>query len=216
MEQNKILMTIGAIIITFILLFGVYKLTNQPVQTDFPEINKIKTDDHIMWSKDKKNILVEYSDFQCPACKEFHTVFRQMETSNNPDLDITKKITLVFRHYPLIQIHNNAENAAYATEAANKQGKFFEMSDLLFNKQTEWENLSDSKSYFTDLAKQLNLNLNQFNKDLNLQSTKDRIQEDLSSGDKAGINSTPTFFLNGKKLDNIQSLDDFKKTLRNL
>jgi protein-disulfide isomerase len=216
MEQNKILMTIGAIIITFILLFGVYKLTNQPVQTDFPEINKITANDHIMWSTDKKNILVEYSDYQCPGCKNIHNILTQFSASGSADLDITKKVTLVFRHYPLSQIHPSSIIASYAAEAAGKQGKFNEMSDLLFNEQEKWDKSENLKEYFNNLAKILSLNISQFNKDMDSKEIKEKVDSDITSGDKGRIDETPSFFLNGKKMDRITNIDDFKKILRNL
>lgn len=207
-------MAVGAVIITFILLFGVYKLTNSPVQTDFPEINKISPNDHVMWSLEKKNILVEYSDYQCPGCKNIHNILAQFSASGSPDLDITKKITLVFRHYPLSQIHPSSIIAAYAVEAADKQGKFNEMSDLLFSEQEKWGKSGNVKEYFNNLAKNLVLNITQFDKDMDSKEVKEKVDADIASGDKAGIEETPTFFLNGKKLDRITSIDDFKKTLR--
>lgn len=214
MEKNQILMTIAALVITFILLFGVYKLTNQPVQTNFPEINKITVNDHIMWSLEKKNILVEYSDYQCLGCKNIHNIFSQFSASGSADLDITKKVTLVYRHYPISQIHPSSIIAAYAAEAAGKQGKFNEMSDILFNEQDVWGKSNDVKGNFVNYAKSLDLNLDQFNKDMDSKTIKEKVEADIASADKAGINETPTFFYNGKKLDRITSIEEFKKILR--
>lgn len=214
MEKNQILMTIAALVITFILLFGVYKLTNQPVQTNFPEINKITVNDHIMWSLEKKNILVEYSDYQCLGCKNIHNIFSQFSASGSADLDITKKVTLVYRHYPISQIHPSSIIAAYAAEAAGKQGKFNEMSNILFNEQDVWGKSNDVKENFVNYAKSLDLNLDQFNKDMDSKTIKEKVEADIASADKAGINETPTFFYNGKKLDRITSIEEFKKILR--
>lgn len=216
MQMNKIVLAIGGIILTFILLFGVYKLVNGPVTSDFPETNIVKTSDHIQWSKEKKNIIVEYSDFQCPACKNMHDMFNRFEASGSPDLDITKKFTLVYRHYPLYQIHPSSIDASYAAEAAEKQNKFNEMSDLLFKNQEEWGKSSNPKEYFIKLAQELNLNIDQFKKDVNSPDVKNKVQGDMASGDKLGINQTPTLFVNGRKLNDIGLISNFTKMLRDL
>src|SRR3989338_4151412 len=143
MNKNIIIISIVSVLGTFLLLFGVYKLINQPVQTDFPQTKQIKASDHIKWSSEKKNILVEYSDFQCPACKNAHNILRDIEASGSADFEITKKVTFVYRHFPLYQIHNKAYVAAYAAESASKQGKFWEMTDLLFDNQQTWKESND-------------------------------------------------------------------------
>jgi len=215
MNPKNILIWSGAIIATFILLFFAYKLTSAHVQTDFSEITKVRASDHTKWSKDNKNVLVEYSDFQCPACKSFHEVLKSFEASSSPDFAITQKITLIFRYYPLYQIHKNSLNAAYAAEAAGLQGKFWEMGNKLFEKQDSWRSLSDPKNYFFNLASELKLDLVKFQKDLHSQSVKDKVQNDLSQGEKIGINETPTFFLNGKKVE-VNNLNEFKQLLISL
>jgi len=215
MNLKNILIWSGAIISTFILLLFAYKLTSTPIKTDFSEINKIRSDDHIKWSKDNKNILVEYSDFQCPACKSFHEVLKSFEASSSPDFAITQKETLVFRCYPLYQIHKNSLNAAYAAEAAALQNKFWEMVDVLYDKQSEWSSLSDPKNYFINLAKSLKLDTEKFQKDMDSKEVKDKVQANLTEGKSIGISSTPTFFLNGKQV-NVRSIDEFKKLLLSL
>lgn len=209
MNQKNILIAVGSIIATFALLFIIYKFTNAPVRTEFPEINVVKTQDHKKWNIQSKNILVEYSDFECLACRNLHNFLNELEKTATPNAQ------LVFRHFPLYQIHPESLNAAYAAEAASTQGKFWEMSDLLFNKQAEWSKLIQPESYFFDLAKQLNLDLEKFKKDMASQSVKNRIQSDLSEGEKIGINSTPSLFLNGKKVD-VASNEELKKIILSL
>src|SRR3990167_6175104 len=142
MNKNTIIISIVSILGTFLLLFGVYKLVNQPVQTDFPQVKQLKANDHIKWSPEKKNLLIEYSDFQCPACQNVHNILKTIEASGSADFSITKKVTFVYRHFPLSQ-HNKANLAAYASEAAAKQGKFWEMTGLLFDNQQAWEASND-------------------------------------------------------------------------
>lgn len=216
MNKNTILIYAISILITFILLFGVYKLINQPVQTDFPQTKKLKANDHIKWSPAKKNILVEYSDFQCPSCKNVHDILKSFEASSSADFDITKKVTLVFRNFPLFQIHDKAYLSAYAAEAAGIQGKFWEMSDLLFNNQQSWSASGDpQKEYFIDYAKELQIDVDWFIKDINSSEVKNWVSQDLLEAEQIGIDSTPTFFLNGKKVD-VSSFDELKNLLKSL
>ena len=215
MNKNQIIVGIISVLGLFILLLGAYKFTGAPTVNVYPEMQKVKADDHISWSPEKKNILVEYSDFQCPTCKNFHNIFKTFEASGSTDFEITEKVTLVYRHFPLYQIHANAMISSYAAEAAAKQGKFFQMVDLIYSQQEKWSNLPNSKDYFVGLAKQLKLDHKKFASDMDSADVKKKVNDDLAEGNKAGIRSTPTFFLNGKKLDNI-SVDQFKKLLKSV
>ena len=215
MNTKNILYIVIGIIILFLSLFGVYKLTNTGTPTSYTDVTKLNANDHIKWSPEKKNILVEYSDFQCPACKNFHSILNSFEASSSPDFKITQKVTFVYRHFPLTQ-HANAMTAAYAAEAAGKQGKFFEMTDLLFDRQDELKTLSNASDFFVKLAQELKLNTEQFKKDMNAADIKQKVNDDLSSGNATAVNATPTFFLNGRKLDSIRSIDEFKKLLLSL
>jgi len=216
MNKNTIIISIVSVLGTFVLLFGVYKLVNQPVQTDFPQVKQLKANDHIKWSPDKKNILVEYSDLQCPACKNAHNILKTIEASGSADFEITKKVTFVYRHFPLSQIHNKANVAAYAAEAAGKQDKFWEMADLLFDNQQTWkESNNPQQEDFVNYAKELKLDLEKFKKDIDSSEVKNKVAEDLKEAGQMGINSTPTFFLNGQKV-NVNNFNEFKTLLKNL
>jgi len=213
-EKPSILKIIGGVVLTFIFLFLVYKLLNVGSEKTYSEINIIKPNDHVKWSSAKKNILVEYSDFQCPACQNMHVLLNSFESSDSANFNITKNITLVFRHFPLYQIHADAFDSAYAAEAAGQQNKFFEMADLLYGKQSEWAGKQNAKLMFVTYAQKLQLDVEKFKADINSQKVKDKVQQDLSEGEKAGISATPAFFLNGKKLE-FQTIEEFIKTLQN-
>ena len=216
MNKNTIIISIISVLGTFVLLFGVYKLANQPVQTDFPQVKQLKTNDHTKWSSDKKNLLIEYSDFQCPACQNAHNILKTIEASGSADFEITKKVTFVYRHFPLSQIHNKANAAAYAAEAAGNQGKFWEMTDLLFNNQQTWkESNNPQQEDFVNYAKELKLDVDRFKKDIDSSEVKNRVAEDLKDAEQMGVNSTPTFFLNGQKVE-VNSFDELKIMLKNL
>ncbi|MBI3366369.1 thioredoxin domain-containing protein [Candidatus Roizmanbacteria bacterium] len=216
MNNKTILYIIAGMIVLLVCLFGAYKLTNTGTSTSYKDVASVKADDHAKWSPEKKNVLIEYSDLQCPACKNFHSILKTFEASSSPEFKITQKVTFVYRHYPLFQIHANAMNAAYAAEAAGKQGNFFEMGDRLFDTQSEWENQSNPKDFFVKLAEELKLDVEKFKKDVDSVEIKQKIDNDLQSGNQGEVNATPTFFLNGKKLDSIRSIDEFKKLLLSL
>lgn len=96
---------------------------------------EVKVNDNVKGSREAKAVLIEYSDFQCPACQVYYPVVKQLTE------ELGNEILVVYRHFPLTTIHPNALPAAKAAEAAGKQGKFWEMHDMLFDKQSEWSAL---------------------------------------------------------------------------
>ncbi|HSX27610.1 MAG TPA: thioredoxin domain-containing protein [Patescibacteria group bacterium] len=144
--------------------------------------------------------LVEYGDFQCPACYSFEPVILQVRSKYQ------EQITFQFRNFPLFQIHKNALVAARAAEAASLQGKFWEMHDKLYENQdptgkTGWVVASDPASFFVTFAGQLGLDTSKFSADLKSSYTNDLVQADLSEGQKLSLSSTPSFILDGNKLE---------------
>ncbi len=205
-KQN--LLIAGAIVAIFSGLLVVYTLFNKP--EIYPQVNQITSVDHIKWSSDKKIVLVEYSDFFCPACQLFNETLSQWESSQSSEFKTSQKITFVFRHFP---IHDQSYLTAYAAEAAANQGKYYPMIDLIFKNQDDLSQSTNLKGTLTKLAQELKLNVDQFNKDLDSGKVKRKVQADQDSGTKAGITATPTFFLNGKKLE-YGTMDEFKQILR--
>lgn len=210
MNTKNIVIGIGSFIALFVVLFFAYKLTNSAVPpTNYSQVNKIKTTDHVKWKADSKNILVEYSDLQCPACKGFYDFFKELEKTATPNA------ALVFRHFPLLSIHQNSFAAATAAEAASTQGKFWEMEKVLFEKQTEWSSLPNPNDYFVNLATSIKLDADKFQEDLVSQAVKDRVQQDLAEANSIGLNATPTFVLNGQKVE-VSTMEEFKQLLLSL
>jgi len=212
MKNKTPLIIAGSLVLLFVFLFGVYKLTN--TTPDYKEVMTLSSTDHVKWSPEKKHVLVEYSDLQCPACKAYHDILSSFEASGSSQVAVPKKVTLVYRHFPLYQIHENAFQMAYGAEASSKQGKFFEMASALFADQENLAKTKDSKGFLAGKAKAIGLNVEQFKKDMDSQSVKDKVNADLSSGERAGINGTPTFFLDGQKLE-FQTPQEFVKILQN-
>lgn len=141
--------------------------------------------------------LVEFSDFQCPACKSYQPFVNALVSK------YYDKLTFGYRHFPLTQ-HPYAEKAAWAAEAAGKQGKFWEFEDELFGR--EQEKFSDDM--MIEIVKKLSLNEETFKKDWQDAGVKEKVSKDQQFGTQIGVNSTPSFFLNGKKITaNPQDLD---------
>lgn len=152
--------------------------------------------------------LVEYTDFQCPACAAYYPILEQLAK------EMGDQVKIVIRHYPLIQIHKNALPAARAAEAAGRQGKFWEMYDLLYQNQAEWSNADDpTKSIFAAYAGRAGMDADRFREDMGDSALDDKINEDRGTGNELKITGTPSFFLNGKKLENPRSLEEFKKAV---
>jgi protein-disulfide isomerase len=150
---------------------------------------------HITGKQDAAITLVEYSDFQCPACGAYYPVVEQIvEKYKN-------EISFEYRHYPLTSIHRNAFAAARASEAAGKQGKFWEMYRLLFTRQSSWSESGSAQTIFEGYAKQLGLDVNRYKTDFASSETNDAINASIQGFNKRGLpQSTPTLLLNGKKI----------------
>lgn len=159
--------------------------------------------------KDASVVLVEYADFQCPACAVYHPIVRKLEEEFGDNLKF------VFRQFPLNAIHKHADLAARASEAANLQGKFWEMHDLLFEHQSDWVKSEDALSIFTQYALSSGLDKEQFLRDLEAPGVKEKVARDLKSGWDSQVKGTPTFFLQGKKIVNPPSYDAFYRLILN-
>lgn len=148
--------------------------------------------DHIRGPSDAPVTLVQYSDFECPSCRDFYPVIRRIQNR------IGTRLRLVYRHFPLREQHPNAQQASEAAEAAAAQGeeKFWKMHDLLFEHQDSL-NQDDLKEY----AAEIGLDVETFTKEINENKYRDRVEEDLQSGQESGVSGTPEFFINGEPYD---------------
>jgi Na+/H+ antiporter NhaA len=144
--------------------------------------------DHVRGSDDAPVTLLEYGDYQCPYCGQAEVVIRDLLDSFGDDL------RYVWRHLPLNDVHEHAQMAAEAAEAAAAQGKFWDMHDMLLDHQGDLTP-SDLSRYANDLG----LDLNRFWDDLRSRKHAPRVGEDVASADASGVAGTPTFFINGKR-----------------
>jgi protein-disulfide isomerase len=189
-----------------ILLIGVFVLTKDEASS--PSGTTGQVSNHSQGAGNKGVTLIEYGDLQCPACKSYYPLLKEVKKEYGDD------ITFTFRHFPLIQIHNHAYLAARAAEAAGLQGKFFEMHDLLYESQDSWSALPDPTETFESYATQLNLDLEKFKIDMFSEQVSATINADLEEAKSVGAESTPTFVINGEKLEeNPRDLESFKKLI---
>ncbi len=160
--------------------------------------------DNAKGNLEAKVVVMEYSDFQCPACRVYYPVMRQLMQEFGGDA------VFVYRHFPLTQIHPNAEFAARAAEAAKLQGKFWEMHDLLFEKQNEWAEANDIEALFVSYAKLIGLDQEKFKTDWRSKEVKDFVTSQKNHALSSGLQGTPTFFVGGEKVTNPRSADEFR------
>lgn len=194
--KKRIILWSGVALVLLGSVWGLMKLSegtpdngnNTPIIT-----TAVSEDDIVLGNKDSKVILVEYSDFQCPACKAYQPLVKQLLKEKGD------KFLFVYRHFPLPQ-HLQAKPASYAAEAAGKQGKFWEMHDMIFEKQTDWAGKKDADEIFTQYAKNLGLDMARFESDSASSAIRDKVANQYKSGIANSVNATPTFFLNGKKI----------------
>jgi protein-disulfide isomerase len=130
--------------------------------------------------------LVQYGDYECPYTRQSTTVVRALQQQ------LGDQLRFVFRNFPLTEIHPHALNAALTAEAAASQGKFWQMHDYIFHHQ---HTLEDSD--LVQFAAALGLDMQQYARDMAEQPTLARIEEDVESGERSGVQGTPTFFING-------------------
>ncbi len=155
---------------------------------------RLNADDHLSGNTMGSIVLIEYLDFQCPACQAFHPIVEQVRQAFPDDL------LVVTRHLPLNTIHPNAFEAAIAAEAAGRQGMFDEMADLLFDRQNQWAALPDPQPFFDGLAAEIGLDATQFQSDTNDPALADRVNRDADAAATLGFSGTPTFVLEGQSI----------------
>jgi len=138
--------------------------------------------------------LEEFGDFQCPPCGLLHPILEEMHRQFGDSLQIT------FREFPLTPAHQHALAAASAAEAAGMQGKFWEMHDLIYEHQKDWKDVFDVRPIFEGYAKQIGLNVERYQQDINSDQVARRITQDGTRGHSLGVKGTPTVFINGREI----------------
>jgi protein-disulfide isomerase len=157
--------------------------------------------DHVRGSSTARNTVIDYSDFQCPFCKQMHAELKRLSDSG--------QIIWILRHQPLESIHPLAMKAAVASECADRQGRFWEYSDALFEDQMSLA----KEAEFTALARRLGLKETDFGKCVNSDLT-DFVRHRVAESVALEIDSTPTLFVNGKRINGFVSYDQLTKLMK--
>jgi protein-disulfide isomerase len=171
-----------------------------------------QTSNYIYGKADAKVTIVEYGDFECPACAYFHPVMKEVKEKYKD------QISFQFKHFPLVQSHRNALAAHRAAEAAGKQGKFYEMHDMLYENVESWNGPSSTDpvgiqtdaaiKIFEGYAQELGLDMTKFRTDVQDSTTSATINADTAEGKNLyRIEGTPTFIINGQKVEDTSTID---------
>ncbi len=155
---------------------------------------EVAPDDHVYGDPETPVGIVVYADFQCPACATEARLMSRIWPR------IEDRAHLIFRHYPLTASNPHAWTAALYAEAAGRQGRFWEMHDMLFANQSVWSFLPEAESEFDSYAEMLALDLAQLRADLASAEVIDKVRNDQRGGNAAGVRSTPSMFINGRRV----------------
>lgn len=158
-----------------------------------PDVTAPLEDDHVRGPADAKVTLIEYGDYQCPPCSNTAVAIERLLKEHPRDL------RFVYRHFPTRR-HRNAVPAAKAAEAAERQGKFWEMHAKLFADQQQWYGASTPQEVFVQYARELQLDESQFREALKSSDFERRIRDSKDSGQSSGVRGAPAFFLNGDRI----------------
>jgi protein-disulfide isomerase len=158
--------------------------------------------DHLLGSENASVTLLEYGDYECPYCRQAYPVVNDLMDMFGDNL------LVAYRHFPLATVHPHAQQAAEAAEAAGAQDRFWEMHDHLYENQDALDQES-----LIDYAEELSLDMEQFETDLAEHRHAARIQEDVTSGIRSGVNGTPTFFINGVRYDGSFDLESLASAI---
>lgn len=211
-QDVKILIGVG-IVTAIIVVVAAFTIGSQPAKTPGQKALSesqlkilLRKDTHITGVTKAKVNVVEFGDFQCPACGVAYQVVKQIKE------EYKGKISFAFREFPLMG-HKYGYTGALVAESASGQGKFWEMYDKLYSNQKEWSESKDALAIFTTYAKEIGIDADKFKQDVESKKYDAKIQADLSDGNQLRINSTPTFFINGKIYSGALTYDFFKSAV---
>lgn len=212
--DKRFLAIIGVIVVVFV---GVVVWHGHKSNTGSGGNTNAQPTNHVEGNPNSKVTLIEYGDYECPVCEAYAATVQQVQQKYNDTVKVQ------FRNLPLSQIHPNAIASARAAEAADMQGKFWQMHDALYNSTNwqEWSTSSKPSPFFEGYARELGLDVTKFKADFASGAVNDRIQADLAAYKKTGQQeATPAFFVNGKFVPNtnlvengVPSVDAFSKVL---
>jgi protein-disulfide isomerase len=200
--SNSLVVVVVSFLVIVVLLFGLNFILSKQNKNNTDVITKVDDARYTLGNADAKIKLVEYADFQCPACSIFSKVFPEVYNYINGKYG-SSTLSLTYKYFPLVSIHQNALLSAYSVEAAKDQGKFWEMHDLVFEKQSDWSEALDAKSKLEDYAKSLGLDMTKFVADRDSDVTHQTVDKALVEATKLQLDHTPTVYMNGVEITNL-------------
>jgi protein-disulfide isomerase len=181
------------LILGFVIIFTTTVIILLLTKTIAPIDNLPSPDYRIKGNKNAKIMIIEYTDLNCPACANMNNYLNDLIKYFPNDFQVH------FKHYPLERIHPYSLKAAVWVECAGvEENKFFELADIFFKNQKEWWNNKDYINLFEKYTKEANIDVKKIRDCFNSSKTLESVKKDIERGDKLGIDSTPTFFVNGQ------------------
>jgi protein-disulfide isomerase len=206
-KEAKIIIGIAAVAIVGFIIFAMAQPKPIEPTASIDDTLLIREGSHMTGSIDAKVQIVEFGDYECPACAAAHPGVKQLlaEYKDNPN------VNFVFRNFPL-PMHKNAIASAKAAEAAAAQGKFWEMHNMLYEKQEEWAESGKAIDIFANYATTLGLDVETFKDGVRGNAYSAIIKADQDDGRELGVSGTPTFFINGMQVSpgNVPSYAELK------
>jgi len=166
----------------------------QPTVTNSPTTETAVDPGHVRGEANAPVTLEEFGDFQCPPCGRLYPDLKKIEADYGP------RLRVVFRNFPLMQMHKHALEAAHAAEAASLQGKFWEMHDMLYENQQQWSEAENVRPIFLQYARTIGLNVETFDRDMDSTQVSRSIINDLRRGETLQVKATPTVIVNGREV----------------
>jgi len=209
-KEIKITFSIAAIVIIGLVLLMAFSPKQSPTSSAIVDQSSlVASSSHMTGKLGAKVTIVEFGDYECPACGYAAPIVKQLIDIYGKDPDFN----FVFRNFPLSSIHPNAMIGAEAAEAAAAQGKFWQMNELLYEKQDEWAGSSTPIDLLVGYAKQLGLDTARFKKEVSSNAYEKLILSDEDDGNRLGVAWTPTFYINGVLQQQTPTLDGFKSQI---
>ena len=198
MKNVTLLLSIllGSVLFILLIGWGFSRQLNKPLSREL-----VRGDSrNATGSAQARVVVVEFSDFQCPACFAVQPLVKQALERYPND------VQLIFRHFPLTAIHSNSRAAAIASEVAASLGKFWEYHDLLFSQQNLWSDLDSKQAQekFIEYATQVGVDKAQFAQALENKEIEQKVVNDIANGTVLGIPGTPSFYVNEEKVDAVE------------
>lgn len=170
-------------------LYRVKRAANPPLKISKETGEQGAESAHVLGPADAAVTLEEFGDFQCPPCGKLSEPINQLQKQYS--------LRLIYRNFPL-PVHEHAKEAAYAAEAAGRQGRFWQMHDLLYREQAVWSKSPDARTLFEAYAGMLQLDLGRFKQDMDSSEVQRQVDVDKQRGALIGVTNTPTIFLNNQ------------------